>query len=403
MSLVARIFLSKRAEDQKRILCEDKYFILSHNVKCITSTVTSAFCRGFVVFKGYFMEIYQLVRNISQGYLPNVEEVELLLRAEGQELSYIFEAADKINTQYNGNQVHIRGIIEFSNYCRARCAYCGLNAENKELARYRMEPDEIIQTAKEAIDAGYKTIVLQSGEDLWYTKEKISYIIKGIKALGDVAVTLSVGERDYEDYRRWKEYGADRFLLKHETINRKLYEKLHPHSTLRNRILCLKQLKQLGYQTGSGFMIGLPGQTTKDIAKDILFLNRLKVDMAGIGPFIPHKGTALRDAPAGSNEMTLKALAVSRLILKTTHLPATTAIRTLNGKDGQKAFHVGANVIMLKLEPYKYRRLYEIYPKALGVEKSIREERAEMERFIESMGKEVAKGRGDSIRFIERL
>ena len=403
MSLVARIFLSKRAEDQRRILCEDKYFILSHNVKCITSTVTSAFCRGFVVFKGDFMEIYQLVRNISQGYLPNVEEVELLLRAEGQELSYIFEAADKINTQYNGNQVHIRGIIEFSNYCRARCAYCGLNAENKELARYRMEPDEIIQTAREAVEAGYKTIVLQSGEDLWYTREEISYIIKGIKALGDVAITLSVGEREYEDYRQWKEDGADRFLMKHETINPKIYKSLHPHSTLRNRILCLKQLKELGYQTGSGFMIGLPGQTIRDIAKDIMFLYRLKADMAGIGPFIPHRGTPLKDAQAGSNELTLKAVAACRLILKTTHLPATTALRTLDGGGAEKAFHVGANVIMLKLEPYKYRRLYEIYPKPFGKEKSIREERAEMEEFLRSIGKEVAQDRGDSLRLFERL
>lgn len=348
------------------------------------------------------MKIYQLVQDIFAGYHPSIDEIEELLKAKGQELAYIFEAADKINKKYNGNTVHLRGIIEFSNYCRGRCAYCGLNAENKELRRYRMEPEEIIQTAKEAYEAGYKTIVLQSGEDLWYTREKISYIIKGIKAIGDVAITLSVGERDYEDYKQWKEDGADRFLLKHETINPKLYKRLHPHSSLKNRILCLQQLKQLGYQTGSGFMIGLPGQNIRDIAKDIMFLKELDVDMAGIGPFIPHKGTALGDAPAGSNKLTLKALAVTRLIVKTAHLPATTALRTLDGKDAEKAFHVGANVIMLKLEPYKYRRLYEIYPKTLGTEKSISEEREEMEKFIKSMGKQVAKDRGDSLKLAER-
>lgn len=347
------------------------------------------------------MNIYQLVDNICLGYVPNVNEVELLLKANEVESAYIFAVADNITRKYCLNKIHLRGIIEFSNYCRARCAYCGLNAENKELKRYRMEPDEIIQTAKEAHAVGYKTIVLQSGEDLWYTREKISYIVKGIKSLGDIAVTLSVGERNYEDYRQWKEDGADRFLIKHETLNRKLYNSLHPHSTLFNRILCLKWLKQLGYQTGSGFMIGLPGQTIRDIAKDILFLKKIDVDMAGIGPFIPHKGTALGDAAAGSNQLSLKALAVTRLIVKTVHLPATTALRTLDGKDTQNAFNVGANVIMLKLEPYKYRRLYEIYPKALGMEKSIREERAEMEKFIIGMGKEVAKDRGDSIKFLK--
>lgn len=348
------------------------------------------------------MRIYQLVQNIRSGYRPNLDEIEELLRAEGPELSHIFQAADEINRQYNGNLVHIRGIIEFSNYCRARCAYCGLNTENRELKRYRMEPDEIIEVAKEAVDAGYRTIVLQSGEDLWYTREKISYIIRRIKALGDVAITLSVGERDFEDYRKWREDGADRFLLKHETINPKIYKSLHPHSTLRNRILCLKKLKELGYQTGSGFMIGLPGQTLRDIARDILFLNNLKVDMAGIGPFIPHRGTVLKDAPAGGSEITLKTVAVSRLILKTTHLPATTALRTIDGTGAERAFRAGANVIMLKLEPYKYRRLYEIYPKPLGPEKSIREEREEMVRFLQSIGKEVAQDRGDSLRLTER-
>ncbi|HHV18251.1 MAG TPA: [FeFe] hydrogenase H-cluster radical SAM maturase HydE [Thermoanaerobacterales bacterium] len=349
------------------------------------------------------MDIYQLVDHICSGYVPNINEIEQLLNSCEPETSYIFNAAHNIALKYCSNKIHIRGIIEFSNYCRCSCAYCGLNAENQELKRYRMDPQEIIHVAREAWDAGYRTIVLQSGEDLWYTREKISFIIKGIKTIGDIAVTLSVGERDYEDYRQWKQDGADRFLLKHETINRKLYNRLHPHSALENRILCLWELKELKYQTGSGFMIGLPDQTPKDIAEDILFLKKLDVDMAGIGPFIPHKGTTLRDNPAGRDAMSLKALAVTRLILKTVHLPATTALLTLDGEGARKAFTVGANVIMLKLESYKYRRLYEIYPKEFGEENNIKQERLKIEQFIESMGKEVAKNRGDSLKGKERL
>ena len=344
------------------------------------------------------MSIHQLVDSICSGYVPNIDEVILLLNAGEPETSYVFNKANNITQKYCSSKVHIRGIIEFSNYCRCSCIYCGLNATNRKLKRYRMEPQEIIHVAAEAWDAGYRTIVLQSGEDLWYTREKISQIIKGIKAVGDIAVTLSVGERDYDDYRQWKQDGADRFLLKHETMNGKLYKRLHPHSGLDNRILCLWQLKDLKYQVGSGFMIGLPGQTIEDIARDILFLKKLDVDMAGIGPFIPHKGTPLGDASAGSNLLTLKALALTRLILKTVHLPATTALLTLDGSGAKKAFNVGANVIMLKLEPYKYRRLYEIYPKDFSEENTIKRERLEIEQFIESMGREVAKDRGDSMK-----
>lgn len=348
------------------------------------------------------MNIYNLIDDICQGYTPTKEEVEALLCTyEPSYNSYLFSAAQAITKKYHDNIIHIRGIIEFSNYCRCSCAYCGLNAANKKLKRYRMEPKEIVETAKEAYDAGYRTLVLQSGEDLWYTREKISEIIKGIKSIGDIAITLSIGERDYEDYKQWSKDGADRFLLKHETINENLYNKLHTHSNLENRIRCLNNLKELGYQVGDGFMVGLPGQTLGDIAEDILFLNRLDVDMAGIGPFIPHPHTELKSAEAGSNEMTIKAVAITRLILKKVHLPATTALWTLNTEDGKKAFDSGANVVMLKVEPYKYRRLYEIYPKNLGNENSIKQERLRMEELILSLGKQVAQDRGDSIKFLE--
>jgi len=348
------------------------------------------------------MNIYQLVDSICAGYVPSVDEVELLLNADEPETSYIFSMADNITERYCSNKIHIRGIIEFSSYCRCNCAYCGLNAGNHKLSRYRMQPQEIIDTAAKAYEAGYKTLVLQSGEDLWYTREKISWIIKGIKSIGDIAITLSIGEREYEDYKQWKKDGADRFLLKHETINQSLYNKLHTHSNIESRIKCLLQLKELGYQVGDGFMIGLPGQTLRDIAEDILFLNELDVDMAGIGPFIPHKDTILKDAKAGSNMITLKAVAVTRLILKKVHLPATTALWTLDNQDGKKALKAGANVVMLKLEPYKYRRLYEIYPKDFDAKSNIKQERLKIEELILSMGKQVAEDRGDSIKLIER-
>ncbi|WP_213975305.1 [FeFe] hydrogenase H-cluster radical SAM maturase HydE [Tepidanaerobacter acetatoxydans] len=348
------------------------------------------------------MNIYKLVDSICTGYVPSVDEVELLLNADEPETSYIFDVADNITERYCSNKIHIRGIIEFSNYCRCSCAYCGLNAGNHKLSRYRMQPQEIIDTAAKAYEAGYKTLVLQSGEDVWYTREKISWIIKGIKSIGDIAITLSIGEREYEDYKQWKKDGADRFLLKHETINQSIYNRLHTHSNLESRIKCLMQLKELGYQVGDGFMIGLPGQSLRDIAEDILFLNELDVDMAGIGPFIPHKDTILKDKKAGSNMITLKAVAITRLILKRVHLPATTALWTLDNQDGKKALKAGANVVMLKLEPYKYRRLYEIYPKDFAAKSNIKQERLKIEELILSIGKQIAKDRGDSIKLIER-
>ncbi|OFI05862.1 biotin synthase [Clostridium acetireducens DSM 10703] len=348
------------------------------------------------------MSTYKLIDNIVNGYKPNLEEVKGILDSSKDETEYLFNAADNIKKEIYGNEIHLRGIIEFSNYCRCLCEYCGLNGENNGITRYRMELDEIIENAKEAIDAGYKTIVLQSGEDLWYTKDKITYLIKEIKKLGDIAITLSVGERHYEEYKAWREAGADRFLIKHETADEKLYNKLHPHSSLKNRVQALKWLRELGYEAGSGFMIGLPYQTTEIIAKDILLLKELGVAMAGIGPFIPHPLTKLGNFQEGSILMTLKAVALSRIIIKKINLPATTALGVLAGNkvvgDGESdfinpnlPFKSGANVLMKKVEPYKYRALYDIYPKKQPKIKTILEERKETEEFIESMGFKVGK------------
>ncbi|HHX49854.1 MAG TPA: [FeFe] hydrogenase H-cluster radical SAM maturase HydE [Clostridia bacterium] len=349
-----------------------------------------------------------LINQLRDGHDLGQIEITQILDSKTNP-GYLFSQADQVRTLYCGNAIHLRAIIEFSNYCRCRCSYCGLNAENTSLIRYRMSSEEILENAWEAHQAGYRTIVLQSGEDPGYTKTMIADLIKEIKSLGDVAVTLSLGERDFDEYYLWRKAGADRYLLKHETADPILYDKLHPHSTFAGRIKCLQELKRLGYQTGSGFMVGLPGQTTATIARDILLLKELQVDMAGIGPFIPHARTSLAHLPPGSLELTLKSLAVTRLFLKKVNLPATTAYgvaandRVLGDGDLSilpiSPFSCGANVLMKKVEPHRYRSLYDIYPKKPGEERSILEERKEAEAMIIKMKRQVAPGRGDC--FIE--
>ena len=283
-----------------------------------------------------------------------------VLEAEGPQLSELFEFADRVRKQYCGDTVHIRAILEFSNHCRCDCAYCGLFAGNKNLTRFRMTPEEIVGTAELAAKAGYRTLVLQSGEDLWYSKERMGEIIREIKAETGLVLTLSVGERSFDDYAYWKSCGADRFLIKHETADRALYDRYHPHSGYEQRLNCQRELSKLGYELGSGFMVGLPGQTVRTLAEDILHLKELGVTMAGIGPYICHPGTRLRGSRDGSAELTLKAVALSRIVLKDAYLPSTTA---LNLKGGLRdALNCGANVIMQKVTPYQYRELYDIYP-----------------------------------------
>lgn len=342
------------------------------------------------------MDIKKTIDKMIVSSNANIEDIVNVLDSNCD--NYLFQQANNIRKKYCGDEIHLRAIIEFSNHCRCDCLYCGINRQNISLERYRMNPEEIIEYAKKAYEAGYKTMVLQSGEDPWYDREKISYIIREIKKLGDIAITLSVGEREYDDYKQWKLDGADRFLLKHETADEELYNYLHPHSTFKNRIQCLKWLKELGYQTGSGFMIGIPGQTLNTIAKDILLLKELDVDMAGIGPFISHPQTRLRNNPTGSTNLTLKTLAITRILLKRPHLPTTTSLEVTNVRDRENAFYTGANVIMRKVQPFEYRRLYEIYPNPSIKEQSIENERKEIENYVKMMGRKISSDRGDAIK-----
>ncbi len=329
----------------------------------------------------------------------------------------LFEEADNVRSTFSGEEVHIRGIIEFSNYCCRSCLYCGLRQENKKILRYRMSADEIIRLSNEIIRGGVnpirdkmsqtsdgrqkrpisngvKTVVLQSGDDFGYSQKMLSDIIQKIKSANpEIAVTLSLGERPFDDYKAFKNAGADRYLLKHETANFELYERLHPGQTLKERIEILEYLKKLDYQTGAGNIVGLPGQTLENLADDILFMKRLDVDMAGIGPFIPQKDTPLGDCSPGTLDLTLKVLALTRIVTENTHLPATTALAALNLENGQiLGLKAGANVIMPDFTPEGYRRKYLIYDNKVRVNL----ERAEESIF--KAGRLISENRGDSLK-----
>lgn len=330
--------------------------------------------------------------------------VELL---ELEDFSPVYRLADDVRRKVVGDEVHIRAIIEFSNICVRRCKYCGLNCNHEGIEYYQMSADEILATAERAVHAGYKTIVLQSGENPKLNRRWLGHIIKRIVEMGAV-VTLSIGELSYEDLEFYKECGAGRYLLKHETADSSIYESLHPCGTFYDRISCLKNIHQLGYETGSGFMVGLPGQTLETIAEDILLLKDLNCKMAGIGPFIPHPDTPLRDAEAGSPELTKRAVALTRILLPEAYLPVTTALGVIqqageadggvckqpSGEQGgvastastENAFACGANVVMKKVTPDEYKEAYEIYPAQLD-KTDIENDRKLLEEQIRALGR----------------
>lgn len=322
----------------------------------------------------------------------NKDEILSWLEDDGID-EELFRKADEVRRVYVGNNVHIRGIIEFSNYCSRSCLYCGLRRENKNISRYRMSPEEIINLANQIIGKGVKTIVLQSGDDFRYTRKMLLGIISCIKKEHpEIAITLSIGERTFEDYGAFRDVGADRYLLKHETANPLIYKKLHPGQSLKKRLKILEYLKKLGYQIGAGNIIGLPGQTLKDLVDDVLLLKDLDVDMAGIGPFIPQKDTPLADFPCGDLNLSLRVLALSRIITRNAHLPATTALATLNPQKGQfLGFKAGANVIMPDFTPEYCRKNYTIY------DNKIRVNLEKAKEIILETGRKISPDKGDSL------
>ncbi|SHL03192.1 [FeFe] hydrogenase H-cluster radical SAM maturase HydE [Desulforamulus aeronauticus] len=339
----------------------------------------------------------QVLTKAANGNELTKEDIVTLLQAlPGEEEEQLFQLADRVRQENLGDAVHLRGIIEFSNYCRNDCHYCGLRRSNKDIKRYRISQEEIIEAARHAAELGYGTIVLQAGEDLHYSGEQLADMIRQVKEVGDFAITVCVGDRSREDYELMRKAGADRYLLKHETADPELYTKMRPGTSLEERIKRLNWLRELGFQVGSGNMVGLPGQTVETLAEDILLLKELDVEMAGIGPFIPHHQTPLKDSPAGDLKLTLKALAVARLVLPKTHLPATTAVGTLHPTGRQIALNCGANVIMPNLSPAVYREMYQIYPEKAGSKEDADESHERITSLVKEVGRQISTGRGDS-------
>ena len=323
------------------------------------------------------------------------EELVQLLSIPDEQLPLLMQAADEVRQNSVGDEVHLRGIIEFSNYCRQQCCYCGLRAGHSTAGRYRLTYEQILDTAEAAAKTGYRTLVLQSGEDPAISPAFVADITREIKKL-DVAVTLSCGERSYEVYKLWRQAGADRYLIKQETADPALYKSIRPGHTLTERLQCQKWLKELGYQLGSGCMIGLPGQNVQTLARDLQLMKELQADMSGMGPFIPHPETPLRFGTTGSISMTLKMLATARLYMPWILLPATTALASLHPEGRELALRAGANVIMPNVTPEDVRSLYQIYPGKLNTEDNMKDYYNRIRTIIESEGRTVASGFGHS-------
>ncbi len=290
------------------------------------------------------------------------EDIISLLRAPASHSVDIFAVADRVRRQQMGDEIFLRGIIEFSNYCERNCLYCGLRKSNDKLSRYRMSEDEIIATAKQIKKTGVPTVVLQSGEDSFYSQDIVCRMIERIRKETDLIITLSIGERDLDDYKAFQQAGANRYLLKHETASLELYKYLRPGCKWDNRMQCLRRLKQLGFETGTGNMVGLPGQTPEILADDLLVMKLLDADMLGIGPFIAHPDTPLAGIGNDDLELTLRVLAVARLLTRNTNIPATTALATLHPQGRILALQSGANVVMPDFTPDIYKSRYDIYP-----------------------------------------
>lgn len=338
------------------------------------------------------MNYNELISKAENKHVLQQQEIISLLAATDYD-QQLFAAADRVRRQYVGDDVHLRGLIEFSNICRQNCLYCGLRRDNDQVKRYRLEPDVIIELARKAVSYGYKTMVLQSGEDPFYTMESLVQIIQGIKKLG-AAITLSIGEKSKEEYQAYREAGADRYLLRIETTDPVLYSRLNPGMDFANRLRCLTDLKELGYEVGTGIMVGLPEQTLASLADDILFFQRIDADMVGLGPFIANPATPLKEAASGSFNLALKVMAITRLLLPDANIPATTAMEALNKQGRIIALQSGANVAMPNITEGEYRRLYMLYPGKICMDDTPAHCRQCITGKIQGIGRRVATDHG---------
>ena len=311
--------------------------------------------------------------------------------------AYLSEKAVKIRRRYYDNHVFIRGLIEVSNICKNDCFYCGIRRSNRNADRYHLTRGEILQCCREGYELGFRTFVLQGGEDPYFSDAMIVQIVSAIKCQHpDCAVTLSLGEKSRESYQMYFDAGADRYLLRHETADEEHYRKLHPETlSLKNRIRCLKDLKEIGYQTGSGFMVGSPGQTAECLAEDMLFLKDLDPQMVGIGPFIPHHDTPFANEKSGTAELTLYMLSLLRLMLPGALLPATTALGTIETDGRERGILAGANVVMPNLSPARVRAKYELYDNKLHTGSEAAESKLRLQKQMEAIGYTLVTDRGD--------
>lgn len=324
------------------------------------------------------------------------KEIVALLSDDANEQK-LFKRADDVRRKNVGDEIHLRGLIEFSNICRNNCLYCGIRRDNKKVCRYRLSEEELIKTARQGADMGFKTIVMQSGEDMYFTAERLCRIISAIKKF-DVAITLSIGERSYDEYKAFREAGADRYLMRIETTDKELYHRLDPQMSWQHRYECLLMIKELGYELGSGIMVGLPGQTLESIANDLLFLQDLEIDMAGIGPFIPHPDTPLAGESGGSLSLALRTMAVMRIMLPDINIPATTAMESLHPNGRIMALQAGANVVMPNITEEEYRSFYALYPGKAGADGTPASSRSRLAQKIINLGRTIGTGYGSHIK-----
>lgn len=338
----------------------------------------------------------QTICKLAETHNLNDEELkELLQTAEFDKL--LFAAADRIRRSIYGDEVYIRGLIEFTNYCKNDCLYCGIRRSNKNATRYRLSRGEIMECCREGYALGFRTFVLQGGEDPHYTDQMMCEIISDIRhAFPDCAITLSIGEKSRAAYQAFFNAGANRYLLRHETADRKHYEKLHPTAmSFSRRLQCLFQLKEIGYQVGSGFMVGSPYQTTTNLITDLRFLQKLQPDMIGIGPYISHPATPFAAHANGAAELTLRLVAILRLFFPHALIPATTALGTIHPRGRELGLQAGANVVMPNLSPCKFRKYYDLYADKICTGEESAQCRACLENRVKSAGYRIVTHIGD--------
>ena len=340
----------------------------------------------------------EIIHKLAASHSLEIQEYEFLIKNRNDGAAKLLrKLADKTRREIYGTDVYVRGLIEISNICRNDCLYCGIRRSNTNCERYRLTPEQILSCADEGYELGFRTFVLQGGEDSFFTDDVLGGIVREIKSRhSDCAVTLSMGERSFESYKFLRECGADRYLLRHETADKEHYLKLHPASmSFENRIQCLYELRSLGYQVGCGFMVGSPFQTEKNLAQDLKFIEEFKPDMCGIGPFIPHKETPFKNFPAGTVELTCYLLSIIRLIHPPVLLPATTALGTIHPTGRELGIMSGANVVMPNLSPVNVRKKYELYDNKICTGEESAQCRECLSNRMKKIGYEIVTARGD--------